>query len=283
MVSKDTQTESLERKDESCQTDSPERKDFQVQACYRQQGETIATQTDSSLRCDIERESDSMSAQTVKQDIAMPNIPNSVAQIPAKKRKLSKLPSAVAPTNLASNDVLPLIGSNRIFTIESSVDISPMPNLNQSLSNNHQAAVVALHEDAILSSYCNPSNDSPASPEYSSSQPNDDHTKSTSESPTSKPKLKTVKSSSYPRKRLIKIDRQWEKNYELSMDEIEQTRIELKQKRKQLGMTQDQAAKSISETIQKVNRASFGKFENNKLHKNSMLALTPILKKWIQK
>jgi len=101
MVSKDIQTEILERNEESCQTNSPERKDFQVQACFRQQGETIATQTDSSARRNklpevlnfIQRKIDSISEQTVKQEIAMPNIPNSMAQIPAKKRKPSKTPS----------------------------------------------------------------------------------------------------------------------------------------------------------------------------------------------
>ena len=286
MVSKDIQTEILERNEESCQTNSSERKDFQVQTCFRQQGEIIATQTDISPRCNIERESDSISERTVKQEIAMPNIPNSVAQIPVKKRKLSKQPSAVATTNLAPNDALPLISTNRNLKIESSVDVSPLPNLNQSLSSNHQAVVVAQHEDAILSSYCNPSNDSPASPEYSSSEQNVYQTQSTSESPIFEPKIKTAKSntpSNYPRIRLRKYDRQWERNYELLKDEIEKIRIELKQKRIQLGMSQRQAAKSVSESIQKVNATHFCRFENNQLHKSNMLSLAPVLKKWIQK
>ena len=109
MVSKDIQTENLERNDESWQTDSLGRKNFQVQACFQQRSETIATQTDSSATCNklpdvisfIQRKIDSISEQTVKQEIAMPNIPYSMAQIPTKRRKLPKTPSVGAPINLA--------------------------------------------------------------------------------------------------------------------------------------------------------------------------------------
>ena len=78
----------------------PERKDFQVQVSDRKQAEPIATQTDSSTKCDfqsqanITRESVSIALQTIKEEVAMPNIPNSAPQIPAKKRKLSSTSSA---------------------------------------------------------------------------------------------------------------------------------------------------------------------------------------------
>ena len=78
----------------------PERKDFQVQTNDRKQAEPIATQTDSSTKCDfqsqanIPRESASIETQTIKEEVAMQNIPNSAPQISAKKRKLSSTSSA---------------------------------------------------------------------------------------------------------------------------------------------------------------------------------------------
>ena len=89
------QTEAFERKEDSSQTDNLDRKDIQVQACVKQQGEPIATQTNISSKCDfqvqanIPRENHSIAVQTIKQEIAMPNLPSSTAETPAKKRKLS--------------------------------------------------------------------------------------------------------------------------------------------------------------------------------------------------
>ena len=107
-----TQTDVLQSNDESCQTDDPKRKDFQAQAYFQSRGETMATQTDSSAKCDfqvqtnIEPENVSLPDLIVNQEIVMPNIPNSMAGIAEKKRKLSKMSkSAAAPTNLAPNDV----------------------------------------------------------------------------------------------------------------------------------------------------------------------------------
>ena len=78
----------------------PERKDFQVQINGQKQAEPIATQTDNSTKSDFQSqanippESVSIEVQTIKEEIAMPNIPNSAAQTPAKKRKLSSTSSA---------------------------------------------------------------------------------------------------------------------------------------------------------------------------------------------
>ena len=92
------QTISTDRSDGSCQTDDPERNDFQAQAHFEKQGESIATQTESPEKCDsevqanIRQESESLPplvpAPVIKQEIVMPNIPSSMAQTPAKKRKL---------------------------------------------------------------------------------------------------------------------------------------------------------------------------------------------------
>ena len=110
------QTTNKEISDGSCQTDDLERKDFQAQAHFEKQNESIATQTESTEKCDcevqanIQQESESLPllvpAPTIKQEFAMPNIPSSIAQTPAKKRKLSTiLSSSAVATNLASIDV----------------------------------------------------------------------------------------------------------------------------------------------------------------------------------
>ena len=124
-----TQTDGLQSNDESCQTDGPERKDFQAQAYFQSRGETMATQTDSSAKCDfqvqtnIERENVSLPELIVKQEIVMPNIPNSVAGIAKKKRKLSKMSkSAAAPTKIAPNDVLPICPPQNLPLIPIPID-----------------------------------------------------------------------------------------------------------------------------------------------------------------
>ena len=95
-----SQTNSSEKQDGSCQTDSPERQDFQVQTNGPKQSEPIATQTENSPKCDfqsqanIQSEGISVAVSTIKEEVAMPNIPNSAASIPAKKRKLSSSSSA---------------------------------------------------------------------------------------------------------------------------------------------------------------------------------------------
>jgi len=113
------QTNVIERSVGSCQTESSERKDFQVQVHLQQQSEPIATQTDSTAQCDFQVQatiplaSDSIAVQTIKEEIRMPNIPSSVSQTPAKKRKLSSKTTsghfdytdATLTANVASIDV----------------------------------------------------------------------------------------------------------------------------------------------------------------------------------
>ena len=95
-----SQTNISGKQDGSCQTDSPERQDFQVQTNDPKQSESIATQTENSPKYDfqsqanIQREGSSVAVQTIKEEVAMPNIPNSAAPISAKKRKLSSTSSS---------------------------------------------------------------------------------------------------------------------------------------------------------------------------------------------
>ena len=104
------QADNFQRGDDFRQTEIPERRDFQVQVCFQQEGEAISTQTDNSIKCDfqvqanIPRESDSIAVQTIKEEIAMPNLPRSVAQTKAKKRKVSSV-STSSSTNTASIDL----------------------------------------------------------------------------------------------------------------------------------------------------------------------------------
>ena len=76
----------------TAQTPAKKRK---LSSSIRQQSEPITTQTDSSPKCDFQVQANippinvSKAVQTIKEEIAMPNIPSSIAQTAAKKRKLS--------------------------------------------------------------------------------------------------------------------------------------------------------------------------------------------------
>ena len=104
------------------QTDDPGRKEGQRQAAFevRPLKISITTQTETSEKQDFqvqtsfEQESDSVVIQTVKEEIAMPNIPNSVGQTQSKKRKLSSSP--VTTTNTTGTQC-----SETEFTIDSSI------------------------------------------------------------------------------------------------------------------------------------------------------------------
>ena len=106
------QTDVFERNDESCQTDIPNRKDFQVQA-FRGQKEPLSTQTDILTKCDFQVQAnippanDSKAVQTIKEEIAMPNIPSSIVQTPAKKRKLPSNIRHQGEANAIQTDISP--------------------------------------------------------------------------------------------------------------------------------------------------------------------------------
>ena len=142
-----TGTDIFQKKEESCQTESQIKKDFQ--SYFNQQGQPVATQTCNLSKCDfqaqanIQRESVSIALQTIKEEIAMPNLPNSVGQTQSKKRKLSTNSSVcTTPINIDSNN----IHSAR----------QTIPNGSGDQSNNE-------HSDGILNSevykiYCRHSN-----------------------------------------------------------------------------------------------------------------------------
>ena len=139
----------MERKEEFSQTDGPERKDFQVQATV-QQGQPIFTQTDSSIKCDfqaqadISRENDSIAVQTIKEEIAMPNLTSSVAPSPAKKRKMSAVStSGSTSTNTAAIDLT--MPQNQQADVR----------LNSDRLNNKQVALDdAISESEVYKIYC---------------------------------------------------------------------------------------------------------------------------------
>ena len=113
----------------------------------------------------------------------------------------------------------------------------------------------------------------PSSPEYLPSEQNGGYVRQLlCGSPSWEPKMKTPKS--YHCQQQIKND--------LTMEEIEKIRIEFKQKRIRLGLSQKQAAASVSQSVRKTSQTSLCRFENNQLHKKNMISLASHLKKWIQ-
>ena len=143
------QTEAFERKEDSSQTDNLDRKDIQVQACVKQQGEPIATQTNISSKCDfqvqanIPRENHSIAVQTIKQEIAMPNLPSSTAETPAKKRKLSSKSTPNSSRDQVANEQ-----ANVEPTVQNSSAPQSISNGSGDRLNEEQAAL----DDSILNS-----------------------------------------------------------------------------------------------------------------------------------
>ena len=74
----------------------------------------------------------------------------------------------------------------------------------------------------------------------------------------------------------------YESSQNMTLEETDKIRIEFKQKRIRLGLSQKQAAESVSKTVRKTSQTSLCRFENNQLHKKNMISLAPHLKKWIQ-
>ena len=134
------QTDGIGRIDGSYQTERSERKDFQVQVHLQKQVEPISTQTDSATLCDFQVQANiagvtnSIATQTIKEEIRMPNIPSSVAQTPAKKRKLSPVStlSAVSPN----------------VSIDVSLSREHRPNGSGDQPSNNQAVIEPIVDDS---------------------------------------------------------------------------------------------------------------------------------------
>ena len=101
------QTEEILR-DEFCQTESPEKTNFQNQANIHIERQSITTQTDrnenNENEVQVQLESEQIPPlQSIKEEIAMPNTPNSTFQSQAKKRKISIESKSCATSTDESN------------------------------------------------------------------------------------------------------------------------------------------------------------------------------------
>ena len=90
------QTNSLSLNEKSCQTNSLTRKDFQSQAVIVNPNKTITTQTENTRKQDFQvqvniRQASKSTVQAIKQEVGMPNMPNSVGQSQSKKRRISSI------------------------------------------------------------------------------------------------------------------------------------------------------------------------------------------------
>ena len=79
------QTGNLSMNEHSCQTNSLTRKDFQSQAAIQSVNKTITTQTENKRKQDSQvqvniRQARESTVQAIKQEVGMPNMPNSVGQ-----------------------------------------------------------------------------------------------------------------------------------------------------------------------------------------------------------
>ena len=80
------------------------------------------------LMKDIPRENESIAVQTIKEEIAMPNLPSSVAQTPAKKRKMSSV--STSGSTSTNNAVIDL-----------TLPQNPIPDESEDGLNNQKASV----------------------------------------------------------------------------------------------------------------------------------------------
>ena len=67
---------------------------------------------------------------------------------------------------------------------------------------------------------------------------------------------------------------------DMTNENIDAIRVAFKLKRIKLGLSQKQAAASVSEMVRKTSQTSLCRFENNQLHMKNMKSLAPHLKKW---
>ena len=79
---------------------------------FQQKAEPIGTQTESPIKCDFQvqanfqLENDSVAVQTIIEEIAMPNLPSFMAQTHTKKRKLSPISASCTTPTSESRDKL---------------------------------------------------------------------------------------------------------------------------------------------------------------------------------
>ena len=121
--------------------------------------------------------------------------------------------------------------------------------------------------------YSYPSSNYTSSPEYY-------HSYSSSTPPTPPPpleiKTEPTRKATKPKKYRNRRDE------DITSAEIDQIRVSFKLKRIRLGLSQKQAAESVSNQVRKTSQTSLCRFENNQLHPRNMKSLAPHLRKWIE-
>ena len=119
---------------------------------------------------------------------------------------------------------------------------------------------------------------------YESYSPYSSYSASPDYQPYSPPIIKVENTWPYePKKRSPKAPRKKRSTPEAySSAEIDEVRVAFKLKRIKLGLSQKQAAESVSKQVRKTSQTSLCRFENNQLHEKNMKSLMPHLKKWIE-
>ena len=102
-VDAEIQTDNFGQVEKFFQTESPQSEDFQNHTNIHMENQSITTQTkrtennEIEVQVNIQREHEPMPPlRTIKEEIAMPNLPNSIGQTQAKKRKLSMVSRSCA-------------------------------------------------------------------------------------------------------------------------------------------------------------------------------------------
>ena len=146
------QTNSLSLNEQSCQTNSLVRKDFQSQAAIQSVNKTITTQTENTRKQDSQvqvniRQASESTVQAIKQEVGMPNMPNSVGQSQSKKRRISSISRS---TSTSTSDES--VRSDAAITVSTSTNTekqsdSVQPEVEESILNSEVYKIYCQNED----------------------------------------------------------------------------------------------------------------------------------------
>ena len=146
------QTSGLSLNEQSCQTNSLVRKDFQSQAAIQSVNKTITTQTENTRKQDFQiqvsiRPASESMVQAIKQEVGMPNMPNSVGQSQSKKRRISSISRS---TSTSTSDES--VRSDAAITVSTSTNTekqsdSVQPEVEESILNSEVYKIYCQNED----------------------------------------------------------------------------------------------------------------------------------------
>ena len=148
------QTGNLSMNEQSSQTNSLDRKDFQSQAAIVKVNRTITTQTENTRKQNSQvqvntRQVSESTVQAIKQEVGMPNMPNSVGQSQSKKRRISSISRSISTST-----------SDESVCSDAAITVSTSTNTEQQSDNVQSEVDPSILNSEVYKIYCQ--NEDPA-------------------------------------------------------------------------------------------------------------------------